>query len=484
MDFGVVVSVRTLFAGAVFAGSEETHPAPIKVSKERATMIFFIEYGLIFRMIPNSIKIQNATLPDSPGVYFYYDSAGKLLYVGKATSLRSRVGSYFSSKRLEARIAEMVTHIARIDYIQTPSVLEALVLEANQIKAKKPKYNILERDDKSYLYLCLTNEPYPRPVMYRGHELEKFGVKPFDKTLSAEAKKKFLRVFGPYVSGVSLKRALELVRPMFPWSTCTPGQKRGCFDYQLKKCPGVCVGAISPKDYQHNIKQLIQFFDGKKTTIIRDMEKDMKRASHELRFEDAAALQRKMFALDHIRDVALLTKEDYALPVQKLHTGGIDLDGRIEAYDNSNISGTNPVAAMTVFVEGKPAKQLYRKFKIKTVKGANDVGTMEEIMRRRLARLGTKGWERPEVMIIDGGEPQVNRVQEVLDELNLKIPIIGIAKGFDRKQDRLVFDRSNKELLAVVSRGKEVFQKVRDEAHRFAVKFHRERRSKSFISKS
>lgn len=434
-------------------------------------------------MIPQSIKLKNNLLPDHPGVYFYFDKDQRLLYVGKATSLKSRVGSYFSSKRLDPRISEMVSHIVRIDYIETPSVLEALVLEANQIKAKKPKYNILQRDDKSYLYLCLTNEEFPRPVFYRGHELEKFGVKPFEKELSKEAKKKFLRIFGPYTSGVSLKRALELVRPMFPWSICQPGSKRACFDYQLKKCPGVCVGAISKKDYRHIIKQLIQFFDGKKSIVVRDMTKEMNVASRALQFEEAAILRKKIFALEHIRDVALLTKDDYALPIEKLSGDTIDLDGRIEAYDNSNISGTNPVASMTVFLDGKPAKHLYRKFKIKTVVGANDVASMEEVIRRRLARLGTKGWERPEVMIIDGGEPQVNRVQEVLDELGINIPIIGIAKGFDRKQDRFVFDRTNKDLARAAVRGKEIFQRVRDEAHRFAITFHRARRAKQFIRK-
>jgi excinuclease ABC subunit C len=355
------------------------------------------------------------------------------------------------------------------------------VLEANQIKAKKPKYNILQRDDKSYLYVCITNEDFPRPVFYRGHELEKFGVKPFDKELSKEAKKKFLYVFGPYTSGVSLKRALELIRPMIPWSICLSDAKRACFDYQLKKCPGVCVGAISKKDYRNIIKHLIQFFDGKKSVVVREMTKEMNAASRALNFEEAAVLRKKIFALEHIHDVALLTKEDYTLPIEKLSGDTIDLDGRIEAYDNSNISGASPVASMTVFLDGKPARPLYRKFKIKTVQGANDVASMEEVIRRRLARLGTKGWERPEVMIIDGGEPQVNRVQEVLDELGINIPIIGIAKGFDRKQDRFVFDRTNKDLARAAVRGKEIFQRVRDEAHRFAITFHRARRKKNFL---
>ena len=433
-------------------------------------------------MIPSFIKIKNDALPDSPGVYFYFDKNGSLLYVGKATSLVRRVGSYFT-KAHDDRIADMVPQIVRIDYIETPSVLEALVLEANQIKAKKPKYNILERDDKSYLYLTITNEPFPKPMLYRGRELEQLGVNPFDKTLSAKAKKKFLRVFGPYTSGTSLKKALEIIRPMIPWSICEPNADRACFDAQIGKCPGVCVGKISQKEYGKIIHQLILFFDGKTKSLIREIQKDVSIASKELRFEDAAQLQRKIFALEHIRDVALITRDDYALPVEKLVGDKIDLNGRIEAYDISNTSGKDSVASMVVFLDGKPAKHLYRKFKIKTVVGPNDVASMEEVLRRRLERMrkNQKGWERPEVMVIDGGEPQVYRVQEILSELGLDIPILGLAKGFDRKQDRLVYDRKNEDLNRIMTRGKEAFQRARDEAHRFAVAFHRQRRSKSFI---
>ena len=433
-------------------------------------------------MIPSFIKIKNDALPDAPGVYFYFDKNGLLLYVGKATSLVRRVGSYFT-KAHDDRIADMVPQIVRIDYIETPSVLEALVLEANQIKAKKPKYNILERDDKSYLYLTITNEVFPKPLLYRGRELEQLGVNPFDKTLSAKAKKKFLRVFGPYTSGTSLKKALEIIRPMIPWSICQSDAPRACFDSQINKCPGVCIGKISQKDYVKIIHQLILFFDGKTKSLIREIQKDVSIASNEMRFEDAAELQRKIYALEHIRDVALITRDDYALPVEKLVGDKIDLNGRIEAYDISNTSGKDSVASMVVFLDGKPAKHLYRKFKIKTVVGPNDVASMEEVIRRRLERMrkNQKGWERPEVMVIDGGEPQVYRVQEILSELGLDIPILGLAKGFDRKQDRLVYDRNNEDLNRIMTRGKEIFQRARDEAHRFAVKFHRERRSKSFI---
>src|SRR3989339_1082295 len=172
-------------------------------------------------MIPSTITILHNELPDAPGVYFYYNVDGKLLYVGKATSLKKRVGSYFV-KAHEARIADLVRNIARINYIQVPTVIEALVLEANQIKKHQPPYNIMQRDDKSFLYLCITNEDFPKPALLRGLDLERLGIKPFSRTLPLAAKKRFLAVYGPYLSGRSLKTALELIRKSIPWSTCEP----------------------------------------------------------------------------------------------------------------------------------------------------------------------------------------------------------------------------------------------------------------------
>ncbi|MFH1712169.1 MAG: excinuclease ABC subunit UvrC [Patescibacteria group bacterium] len=436
-------------------------------------------------MIPKNIKILNNELPDSPGVYFYYDEIGDVIYVGKATSLKRRVNSYFN-KAQDDRITELVSKIARIAYIKTPTVIEALVLEANKIKAHKPYYNILQRDDKSFLYLVITNEDYPKPLLMRGLELDRLGINPFDKNLSAKAKTKFIRVFGPYTSGPSLKKALEYVRKFIPWSVCEPpavsGRTKPCFDRQIKKCPGVCTGEIGKQEYRKIINRLILFFEGKKGQLMRHLKKDMKIASRGKKFEEAAKLRNNIFALEHIQDVAFITKEDVTLPITRLQGEDIiDLDGRIEAYDISNISGTSAVGSMVVFEDGQPAKDKYRKFKIKTVEGANDVAMLEEMMRRRLVRAEKfqKAWPLPEVMIIDGGKGQVNRVQRILDELQIKVPIIGIAKGFDRKQDRLVFDRQDLELARVAARGKELFQKVRDEAHRFAVSYHRQVRSKA-----
>jgi excinuclease ABC subunit C len=440
-------------------------------------------------MIPAEIQMKNNELPDVPGVYFYYSEDGALLYVGKATSLKRRVGSYFT-KAHDRRIEEMVSQIARIEYIETPTTIEALVLEANQIKALKPKFNILQRDDKTFLYLVITNEPFPKPVFMRGKDLEQMGINPFRVELTVKAKKKFLRVFGPYTSGRSLKMALEMVRKFIPWSDCDPPvegkKKRPCFNAQIGKCPGVCSGKISKQQYRKYMRQLITFFDGKKVKLERELEKDMMKASKERRYEEAAVFKRRLMALQHVKDIALISKEDYELPVQDIGpVSTIDLNGRIEAYDISNISGTSAVGSMVVFEDRKPAKAKYRKFKIKSVEGPNDVAMMEEVIRRRLrrAQLYPKAWPLPEVMVIDGGKPQVNRVQSILDELNVHVPIVGLAKGFDRKQDRMIFDRTNEDLRNIAQRGKEVFQKARDEAHRFAVKYHRTLRKKNTFKK-
>lgn len=448
-------------------------------------------------MIPVSIKVKNGELPDNPGVYFYYDNTDKLLYIGKATSLKKRVGSYFT-KAHDARIEDLVHNIARIEYIEVPTVIEALVLEANQIKAHTPPYNILQRDDKSFLYLAITNEDFPKPTFVRGLDLEHLGIDPFAPKLTFKAQRKFKAIYGPYTSGHSLKIALDLIRKVIPWSDCDPpsvtGKTKPCFYRHIHQCPGVCTGEISKRDYAKIIRQLMLFFEGKKEQLLRQMRREMKKASDAIEYERAADLKRKIFALTHIQDVALVTHEE-PLPYSRREREYIDILGRIEAYDISNISGTSAVGSMVVFEDGKPSKSNYRRFKIKSVIGSNDVAMLAEVMRRRLARAENqpKAWPLPELMVIDGGKPQVNRVQEVLDELNVNVPIVGLAKGFDRKQDVLIFppDRGgiegggrSQELKRVAETNKEILQRARDESHRFAVSYHRKLRGKKSLGQT
>lgn len=435
-------------------------------------------------MIPSSIQILNQELPDAPGVYFYYDLNGKLLYIGKATSLKKRVGSYFN-KAQNARISDLVANIARIEYIQVPTVIEALVLESNQIRAFQPPYNVLSRDDKSFLYLCITNEDYPKPIFLRGLDLERMGIRPFTKTLSLVAKKKFLAVFGPYISSRSLRIALELIRRPIPWSLCEYREGGNpCFDAQIGRCPGVCTGEISKKEYRRIIHQLIKFFEGKKKSIVKQMARDMKHAAMMKDFEVAADLRNKIDALEHVNDVALIMREDDWDIVGKnavVEDGRLNAFGRIEAYDIAHIGGTSTVASMVVFENGKPYRPAYRKFRIKSFEGTNDVAAMEEVMRRRLNRfrMSPNTWSLPDVIVIDGGEGQINRVKEVLKEFGIEIPVVGIAKGFDRKQDRFIYDLDNAELRRIVESDRALFQLARDEAHRFAGAYHRVLRSRN-----
>ena len=209
----------------------------------------------------------------------------------------------------------------------------------------------------------------------------------------------------------------------------------------------------------------------------------MKRAAKEERFEEAARLRNLAFALNHIQDISVLKREEN-VPVRE---EAINVFGRIEAYDVSNIGGKQPVASGVVFIEGLPKKSLYKKFAIKTVEGSNDVAMMKEVMQRRFAHSGphdeNEAWKLPDLLVIDGGRGQVNAVMDVLRELNLNIPVVGLAKGFDRKQDVLVYGEKTPELERVATRYKKILQHARDEAHRFAVSYHRKRRAKKFLEK-
>ena len=204
----------------------------------------------------------------------------------------------------------------------------------------------------------------------------------------------------------------------------------------------------------------------------------MKRAA-KFAFEKAGAIKRQINALQHIHDISVITKDFSPLPYEQPDRNYVNALGRVEAYDISNISGTEAVGSMVVFEQGQPAKSKYRKFRIKTVKGVNDVAMMKEVMERRLARAEAfpKAWPLPDVMVIDGGKPQVNAVQQVLNECQVRVPIVGLAKGPDRKRDELVFDHGDPFLARIAHVHKEVFQRARDEAHRFAVSYHRKRRA-------
>ncbi|HUY69659.1 MAG TPA: excinuclease ABC subunit UvrC [Candidatus Tyrphobacter sp.] len=390
------------------------------------------------------------SLPQSPGVYLMKNASGRVIYVGKAVNLRRRVASYFLRTH-DSRIEKLVGEIRKIDYLKTETAIEALILESKLIKDYAPPYNIREKDDKSFLYVRITKEKFPRVLLVRGKDRDKNS----------------LADFGPFTSASSLREALKIVRRIFPYSLHTENRigtfDRPCFDYELGLCPGVCVGAISRQDYLKNIRNIRLFFAGRKKRILVDLTKEMKTRSGKLDFEAAAKIRRQIFALKHIEDVSLITDSE---PADEKNPRS-----RIEGYDISDISGSSAVGSMVVMEGGKLNRNEYRKFRIKTISQANDVAMLREVLKRRLGN----PWPLPDLILVDGGLGQVNALRNVLDEAGLNLPVVGLAKGPERKRNDLV-GRLPKGYDA-----KELIQ-LRDEAHRFAQAYHRDLRKRKFLN--
>lgn len=406
--------------------------------------------------------IQNQRFPESPGVYLMKNARGGILYVGKAGNLRRRVASYFMRGH-EVRIEKLLREVNRISYKKTDTAVEALILEAKLIRRYSPAYNVREKDDKSFLYVEITKDKFPRVLLARGRDLQKDGRRP--------APSKAER-FGPFTSASSIREALRILRRIFPWSTHPSGEfpisnfqfskRRPCFECQIGLCPGTCIGAISQKEYLKNIRNIRLFFEGKKKQIIRALEREMKTASKALEFEKAGKIRRQLFALQHIQDVAFI-REDAGLAAGSWQLA----THRIEGYDISNISGVSAVGSMVVFINNKPDKNEYRKFRIRMISQSDDVGMLKEILGRRLNH---PEWRLPDLMLIDGGRGQVNAAKQVLRDRGFKISVVGIAKGPERKKN---------EFIGAIPRGVDpkTLVRVRDEAHRFAIQYHRARRS-------
>jgi len=457
----------------------------------------------------NKLRGKIKKFPKSPGVYLMENSAGEIIYIGKAVSLKNRVSSYFErfthrsfsgGGPHDSRIEKMVTEIYNIENKTTPTVIEALILEANLIKKHQPKYNVKEKDDKSFLYITFSREMFPRIILLRGQELAKIQKSKF-KTFG-EQNRTIKESFGPYTSAASLRAALDILRKIFPYRDCATFPKRPCLQYHLKRCSAPCVNLISKTNYQKNIKNLILFFGGKKEKIIKNLKKQMSEASQKENFEGATQLRNQIFALEHIQDVALLTVDSKQLTVNS-EKGNLNIFGRIEGYDISNISGTSATGSMVVFYDGKPKKSAYRRFRIKTVKGVNDIAMLKEVLSRRLRRIknyesgikkpknhnsysiihNSQIWPLPNLILVDGGWGQINATREILAEHKIKIPVLGIAKGFDRKQDRLIADKDNPELARIAEQYKNILLAVRDEAHRFAQSYHKLLRKKKTLSR-
>jgi excinuclease ABC subunit C len=554
-------------------------------------------------MIDTNLRQEAGNAPDKPGVYLFKNSGGKVLYVGKAKSLKKRVRSYFQKNQPIEKVRRLVEQSRFLDFFVTGTEVEALVLECNLIKRYRPKYNVEYRDDKSYPYLAINlKEDWPR-VRY-----------------TRERHRADTRYFGPYTNARALKETLDTLLKIFPLRTCADSvlvrserMKRPCLYYHIGRCPGPCIHRVAKEEYRRTIEQISAFLEGRQEQVIADLAKEMQRASSALEYERAAVfrdriamatqtlekqrvstdsrLNQDVFGLAAEADLAcvqmlkvrsgkLVGSEDFLIdlpaagPEQEILTAfikqyydgtpvfpdeivlpgeleepeaiaawlgakkgrsfklavpkrgfkrrlvemavenawhsmgrfkvrsdheskkvmagltelqsALGLDGppaTIECYDISNIAGTNAVGSMVVFLGGRPARQAYRRFKIKTGQGSpNDFAMMKEIIGRRLAR-GTKDPKfaaRPDLIIVDGGKPQLRAAVEAMAEAGITgVAVAGLAK---KREELFIPGRPEPIQLPDRSAGLYLLQRLRDEAHRFAVDYHRRLRSKSMKS--
>ena len=546
-------------------------------------------------------------LPDRPGVYLMKDARGTVLYVGKAQSLRSRVRSYWQKQAAGGEvhlIRSVIDKIADLEYTMTDSVSEALLLEINLVKRYRPRYNVRLKDDKSYPFIKITGEDFPR--------VERTRKLPADGS----------RYFGPYASASSVDEAMNLIRRLFPFRTCTleihEGRKaieRPCLLYHIKRCQAPCVGYIGKADYRAQIDQIERFLDGRQEDVVRELSRQMHDASEATEYERAAALRDKVKAIERTmesqkmaahrttaEDVLGLAREDNQAAIQLFAVRGGKMIGRdvflleaphetedaavlagfvqqyyeratsvppevlvpalpddapdleaylarrrgsgvrlrvpqrgekrellelatrnatetlareharwladhgktlaaleelavaldlpatpvrIECYDISNFQGAQSVGSMVVFEGGKPRTGEYRRFRIKDVVGANDFASHQEVLRRRFrrAKAGEEGneeelrWQLPDLVVIDGGKGQLSAAKAALDELGYHdLAVVGLAK---EREEIFLPDRDEPVLLPTTSPALYMMQRLRDEAHRFAITYHRALRAKA-----
>ncbi|WP_293892072.1 excinuclease ABC subunit UvrC [Flavobacterium sp.] len=539
-----------------------------------------------------SLELQIQTLPDNPGVYQYYDKEGKILYVGKAKNLKKRVSSYFNKNHDNAKTNVMVRKIATIKHIVVSSEQDALLLENNLIKKLQPRYNVLLRDDKTYPWICIKKEPFPR--IFPTRRMIKDGSE----------------YFGPYTSFKTVHTIMDLIKELYQLRTCNYDLSENniqahkfkvCLEYHIGNCKGPCEGLETLEAYQKKIDAIRQILKGNFKDSLRDFKRHMNDCASQMKFEEAQKIKNKIDVLEkyqsystvlnpkisnidvfsivsdeatayvnflqishgaiirsftlelkkkldetdaellelavvELRERFNLTSKEIILPFaldfgptikitvpqlgdkkqildlsernakyQRLeqlkqiqivdperHTNRImaqmqkDLrlsvePRHIECFDNSNIQGTNPVAACVVFKDGKPSKKDYRHFNIKTVEGPNDFASMEEVVYRRYKRLLDENQPLPQLIIIDGGKGQLSSALKSIDDLGLRgrIAIIGIAK----RLEELFYPGDSVPLyLDKKSETLKIIQQLRNEAHRFGITHHRDKRSKTALN--
>jgi excinuclease ABC subunit C len=434
--------------------------------------------------VSDQLQKRLSELPKTPGVYFHKNTAGEIIYVGKAAVLRNRVRQYFQKSRgRDPKTEALVMEIADIDWMEVESEIEALFLEAEMIRRYMPRYNILLRDDKAMSYIRIDyDSDYPTVSTTR---------RPLDDGA---------RYFGPYFSTLSVRQALKLLRKVFPYATRRiSGQKRATLHYHIGLDPGLEEGKTSLEDYRANLRKLMAIIQGRRKIIVRELERDMKRAAKAKDFERAAKLRNQLFALQGLSRQVIFSDKEF-LDISKDHALGelvelLSLDKfpkRIEGYDISHMQGSDVVASMVVFTNGVSDKGEYRKFKTKKDHN-NDFYNMHETLKRRLSEANLKKWGKPSLVLIDGGKGQLDAAIRARNEQgHTTIPFIGLAKREEQiviqKRDSNV--RPNETILHQLggfatesddfvlinlphsTNLVKLLQRIRDESHRFAVSYH------------
>ena len=408
------------------------------------------------KSIPEYLKLRIKELPERPGVYLFKDRDGKVLYIGKALSLKKRVAGHFHQWDTGfSKETVMLSQISKIDVLETPTEAEALLLEASLVKESLPKYNKMLRDDKSYPYLKISGEEYPRLLITRNRKSDGG------------------RYFGPYTDVRLLRKAVKILRIQFPLRTCRTMPKKVCLQYHLELCGGPCEGHQSKEEYSKTVKELTFFLEGKRDALVRNLSKRMKEYSACQDYEKAQAVYESIRALSFAPSLSRRTQKmpsEILDEFQKVFSLP-SLPRKIECFDISNIQGKEAVGSMVVFEDGEPSRQNYRRFRIKTVKGIDDYRMMKEVVGRRYERVLADKLVKPDLILIDGGKGHLAAAKQKLDELGLSDwALLSIAK-----QHEIVFSpgRSSPYVLPPSSDVLQLIRHVRDEAHRFAITYHR-----------
>lgn len=428
--------------------------------------------------LPSKVKQRLPTLPDKPGVYFMRDKTGKIIYVGKAVSLRSRVRNYFQPSTLHKappKLRSLINSIDDFDFIVVRSDADAVITEGRLIKEYRPHYNALMKDDKRFLMLRVNLEdPFPR--------IEPCRINKGDGAL----------YLGPYARSDAAHVAMEYAEKKFGLRTCrprVPGDEdyKHCHNDIIRFCSAPCIGRTTRDDYRKRVEEAVAFLRGERRDLIEQMQSEMEQAAASQQYEKAAELRDTISALWSAIRERSRGKRDLSVQLDDARAGTEELQqilklpgpaSVIECFDNSNLGGSLPVSAMVCAVHGVPRPQRYRHFKIKTIVGADDPATMAEVVARRYKRLLDEGQPLPDLVLIDGGVTQLKAAREALTGLGLsRLPTAGLAKQFEELYVETTLSKPPIR-LPPDSRALKVLQRIRDEAHRFSLTFHRSLRSK------